>query len=66
MGDGSRGVVAFLGMGSIVLEKLAIGAWSTVGAGTLVAKAVPPNAIMAGIAGRAIRTRPAGWQDEAI
>ena len=55
---------AFVGMGAIIIEKITVGAWSVVGAGTTIVNDVPANTTVVGVAGKVIKTRPAGWQNE--
>jgi sugar O-acyltransferase (sialic acid O-acetyltransferase NeuD family) len=55
---------AFIGIGSIIIENITVGAWSAVGAGTTIVKDVPENTTTVGVAGKVIKTRPAGWQNE--
>ena len=55
---------AFIGIGAIIIEKITIGAWSVVGAGTTIVNDVPENTTVVGVAGKVIKTRPAGWQNQ--
>lgn len=50
MGGGSAAEDgAFLGMGTIVVPEKRIGSWSTVGAGGVVVKDIPPNVVAVGV-----------------
>lgn len=53
-----------LGTGANVIDRLHLGEWSIVGAGSAIVKDVPPNATVAGVPGRVIKTREAGWHLE--
>jgi sugar O-acyltransferase (sialic acid O-acetyltransferase NeuD family) len=55
---------AFIGVGATVIQNISLGAWSVVGAGAVVLDDVPPNAVVAGIPARVIKTRPEGWQHD--
>ncbi|MDZ8050438.1 MAG: acetyltransferase [Aulosira sp. ZfuVER01] len=46
---------AFLALGSVVFPGVRVGAWSTVGAGAIARKDVPPKTIVAGVPARVIR-----------
>ncbi len=51
----------FLGVGSVVLPRVHVGAWSTVGAGAVVLSDVRPNSTVVGNPAREVRPRnPAG------
>jgi UDP-perosamine 4-acetyltransferase len=54
----------YLGVGANIIDKVSIGAWSVVGAGTTIVKDVPENTTVVGVAGKVIKTRPAGWQNQ--
>lgn len=47
----------FMALGSTVLPKLNVGAWSTVGAGAVVTKNVPPNTTVVGTPARPLGSR---------
>lgn len=53
---------AFLGIGASVTQGVRIGRWSVVGAGAVVLEDVPPDAVVAGVPARIVKTRPEGWQ----
>jgi sugar O-acyltransferase (sialic acid O-acetyltransferase NeuD family) len=53
---------AYVGTAANIIEKKTIGAWSVVGAGSVVTSDVPPNATVVGVPGKVIKTREAGWQ----
>lgn len=48
---------AFLALGSTVLPKLHVGAWSTAGAGAVVTKNVPPRTTVVGVPARVLARR---------
>jgi len=48
---------ALLGAGSTVLGNIEVGCMSTVGAGSVVVKAVPPHATVAGVPAQVVRSR---------
>jgi sugar O-acyltransferase (sialic acid O-acetyltransferase NeuD family) len=56
---------SYIGVGANIIDKVSIGAWSVVGAGTTIVKDVPENSTVVGVAGKVIKTRPAGWQNHA-
>jgi sugar O-acyltransferase (sialic acid O-acetyltransferase NeuD family) len=55
-GDG-----CYVGTGANILEKLQIGAWSIIGAGSTITKNVPANSTVVGVPGSVIKTRETGW-----
>ncbi|MDB5101686.1 MAG: hypothetical protein JWM80_6107 [Cyanobacteria bacterium RYN_339] len=50
-----------LGTNCTIIQGLGIGAWTIVGAGSVVVKALPPNVTAVGAPARAIKERPEGW-----
>ena len=56
---------AFIGSGAVVLPRVRVGAWAVVGAGAVVTRDVPPNAVAVGIPAKVTSTRESGWQLEA-
>jgi len=52
---------AFIGMGAVVLPDLKIGAGAIIGAGAVVTRSVPDNAIFAGVPSRAFVARSDDW-----
>jgi len=52
---------AYLGTGTSIIEKRRVGAWSIVGAGSVVIKDIPPNTTAVGVPASIIKERPAGW-----
>jgi sugar O-acyltransferase (sialic acid O-acetyltransferase NeuD family) len=54
-GEVQIGEGALIGIGAVVLPRVAIGAWSTVGAGAVVTEDVPPAATVIGVPARAMR-----------
>jgi len=51
----------YIGTGANVIEKLELGAWSIVGAGSTIVKNVPPNTTVVGVPGRVIKTLQPDW-----
>ncbi len=51
----------FVGTGVNIIEKKTIGAWSIIGAGSIVIENVPPNTTVVGVPGKVIKTREANW-----
>lgn len=51
----------FIGTGVNVIEKLELGEWSIVGAGSVVIKDVPPNTTVVGVPAKVINNREPGW-----
>lgn len=60
-GNVTLGEGAHVGTGANILEKKKIGAWSVVGAGSVVTGDVPPNTTLVGVPGKVVKTRPEGW-----
>lgn len=54
-GEVRVGEGALIGIGAVVLPRVAIGAWSTVGAGAVVTGDVPPGVTVVGVPARAAR-----------
>lgn len=54
---------AWLGMGAIILKGVHIGAGAIIGAGSVVTRDVPPNALAAGAPARIMRLAPKGAQE---
>lgn len=54
-GDVTVGEGAFVGIGATVLPQLKVGAWSTVGAGAVVTKDVPPGTTVVGVPAQIIK-----------
>jgi acetyltransferase-like isoleucine patch superfamily enzyme len=52
-GDVRIGEGALIGIGAVVLPRVSIGAWSTVGAGAVVTKDVPAGTTVVGVPARA-------------
>ena len=55
----------FVGIGASVIERRRLGRWSTIGAGCTVIHDVPPDTTVAGVPGRTVKTRMAGWHESA-
>jgi sugar O-acyltransferase (sialic acid O-acetyltransferase NeuD family) len=52
---------AEIGVGAVAISGTRVGAWSIVGGGAVVTRAVSANAVSAGVPARLIRERPPGW-----
>jgi sugar O-acyltransferase (sialic acid O-acetyltransferase NeuD family) len=52
---------AQIGTGANIIEKVDIGEWSVIGAGSTIVRDVPPNTTVVGVPGKVIKTREAGW-----
>lgn len=61
-GNVRLGEGAYLGTGSAILERLAVGPWSVIGAGAVVTRDVPANVTAVGVPAKAVSSREAGWQ----
>jgi sugar O-acyltransferase (sialic acid O-acetyltransferase NeuD family) len=51
----------FVGTGVSVIERLNLGEWSVVGAGSTIVRDVPANTTVLGVPGRVIKMREPGW-----
>jgi sugar O-acyltransferase (sialic acid O-acetyltransferase NeuD family) len=51
----------YIGTGASVIEKIHLGEWSVVGAGSAVFADVPPNSTVIGVPARVMLTQKAGW-----
>ncbi len=60
-GNVTLGEGAYVGTGANIIEKKKIGAWSVVGAGSVITSDVPPDATVVGVPGKVMKTRPVGW-----
>jgi sugar O-acyltransferase (sialic acid O-acetyltransferase NeuD family) len=47
----------YIGTGAVIIEKKTIGAWSLIGAGSVVITDVPPNSVVVGNPAKVIKTR---------
>ncbi len=56
------GTGAYIGTGANILEKITIGPWSVVGAGSTVIRDVPRDATAVGSPAKVIKQRAEGWQ----
>ena len=63
-GNVTIGEGSYLGVGANIIDKVSIGDWSIVGAGTTIIEDVPKTTTVVGVAGKVIKTRPAGWQNQ--
>ena len=52
----------FVGTGTNIIEKLELGEWSIIGAGSTIIQNVPPNTTVAGVPGKVIKTMLPDWQ----
>ncbi len=50
-----------IGTGVNIINRLVIGEWSVIGAGTTVIRDVPPNSTVVGVPGKVVKQRPGGW-----
>jgi len=55
---------SYVGTGANLIEKLQIGEWSTVGAGSVVTGDIPANSTAVGVPARVIKEKEAGWHLE--
>lgn len=60
-GDVRIGEGAFVGIGAVILPRVTIGAWSTVGAGAVVTKDVPPGVLVVGVPARPVGVNAGGF-----
>ncbi len=51
----------YIGTGANIIEKLRVGEWSTIGAGSVIVKDVPANSTVVGVPGKAIKQKETGW-----
>jgi sugar O-acyltransferase (sialic acid O-acetyltransferase NeuD family) len=51
----------YVGTGANIIEKIHIGEWSIIGAGSTIVKDGPPNTTVVGVPGRVVKTREPGW-----
>lgn len=51
----------FVGIGAVSIEKLTLGKWSIIGAGSTIVNDVPENTTVVGVPGKVIKTHPEGW-----
>jgi len=51
----------YVGTGANVVEKLNLGEWSIIGAGSTIVRDVPPNSTVVGVPGKVIKTKMPGW-----
>jgi sugar O-acyltransferase (sialic acid O-acetyltransferase NeuD family) len=54
----------FIGTGATIIEKLSIGRWSVIGAGSVIIQDVPANSTVVGVPGKVIKTKDNGWHLE--
>lgn len=52
---------AYIGTGAALIEKVTIGKWSTIGAGSAVVRDIPPNVTAVGVPAKVIKERADGW-----
>jgi acetyltransferase-like isoleucine patch superfamily enzyme len=52
-----------VGTGSLMIPHADVGAWSVVGAGSVVTRALPANVTAVGAPAKAIKSRPDGWHE---
>ena len=63
-GNVTVGEGADVGTGTRIIQGVDVGAWSIVGAGAVVARAIPANTTAVGIPAKPIKERPDGWHLE--
>jgi sugar O-acyltransferase (sialic acid O-acetyltransferase NeuD family) len=51
----------YVGTGANIIDKKRIGAWSVVGAGSVITADVPPNTTVVGVPGKVVKMRAEGW-----
>jgi len=54
----------YVGTGANVIEKLELGEWSVIGAGSTIVKGVPSNTTVVGVPGKVIKTMQPDWHLE--
>jgi sugar O-acyltransferase (sialic acid O-acetyltransferase NeuD family) len=55
---------AEIGTGSVLIPRADVGAWSIVGAGSVVTRPLAPDVTAVGAPARVVKTRAAGWQED--
>jgi sugar O-acyltransferase (sialic acid O-acetyltransferase NeuD family) len=60
-GNVTLGLGCYVGTGANIIEKLQVGDWSIIGAGSAIVKSIPPNTTVVGIPGKIIKERQPGW-----
>lgn len=60
-GKVTLGTGCYIGTGANIIDRIHVGEWSVVGAGSTLVKDVPPNTTVVGIPGKVVKTREAGW-----
>jgi sugar O-acyltransferase (sialic acid O-acetyltransferase NeuD family) len=60
-GNVRAGTGCYVGTGANINEKKQLGAWSIVGAGSMIVEDVPANSTVVGVPGKVIKTRKEGW-----
>jgi sugar O-acyltransferase (sialic acid O-acetyltransferase NeuD family) len=60
-GNVRAGTGCYVGTGANIIEKKQLGAWSIVGAGSMIVEDVPANSTVVGVPGKVIKTRKDGW-----
>jgi serine acetyltransferase len=51
----------YIGTGANIVERIRVGAWSIIGAGSTIIRDVPPNTTVIGVPGKVIKQREFGW-----
>ena len=62
-GNVTIGEGCYVGMGTNVIQGRSIGAWSVIGAGSVVTRNLPPNVTAVGVPAKIIKTREDGWHE---
>ena len=60
-GNVTLGTGCFVGTGANFIEKLNIGAWTVIGAGSVIVGEVPADTTVVGIPGKIIKVKEPGW-----
>lgn len=57
-GHNRLGEGVFIGTGAVFAQEVSVGAWATVGAGSVVLRDIPANVLAAGVPAKVVRTKP--------
>jgi sugar O-acyltransferase (sialic acid O-acetyltransferase NeuD family) len=60
-GKAILGTGCYIGTGANIIDRIRVGEWSIVGAGSTIVKDVPPNTTVVGVPGQVVKARKAGW-----
>jgi sugar O-acyltransferase (sialic acid O-acetyltransferase NeuD family) len=56
----------YIGTGANIIQKIHVGEWATIGAGSVIVKNVPPNTTVVGVPGKVIKEREVGWYSKEL